>query len=114
MAHRPLDSDDEIDPGQTVSNLPVEVQEHAPSRYPGRKCHYNRSHKFKTIRQSGCMSSWKIKEFTLTRECICGKYLTSDWENHYSDQCKWKRITDQVTKKVYLIRKCVCKKPSGV
>ncbi|XP_067949286.1 uncharacterized protein [Watersipora subatra] len=114
MAHRPLDSDDEIDPGQTVGYLAVEVQEHAPPRYPGRKCHYNRLHKPQKIRRSGCMGSVIIDQFTLTLECVCGKYTPGAWENHYSKLCKWKRITDQVTKKVYLIRKCVCQKPPNV
>ncbi|XP_067949216.1 uncharacterized protein [Watersipora subatra] len=115
MSHPPLDSDDESGPplGKKYT-FETEVEEHAPSPYSNKECRYKRPKEPQTIRRSGCMGSMTFKKFTLTRECVCLKYTPGEWENHYSKLCKWRRITDQVTKKVYLVRKCVCEKPPGV
>ncbi|XP_067948808.1 tripartite motif-containing protein 5-like [Watersipora subatra] len=45
--------------------------------------------------------------FTWTRKCCCGHFPEAR-ENHSSRACKWRRIIDQATKKVYLHRRCNC------
>ncbi|XP_067949371.1 uncharacterized protein [Watersipora subatra] len=102
MSYSPPDSDDEPTPpryGQYTFKTEVEQHDYVTSG----TCRFKR-------KQIAC------NMFEFTRSCKCGKeaqgkFTVRSPETHYSRDCRWRKIKDQKTNRVYLARRCVCQRP---
>ncbi|XP_067949187.1 uncharacterized protein [Watersipora subatra] len=107
MGDPPPDNHDEPDSRQPKGYKKLEVEDHGTNPH----CKYNSVKGEKRL--SGCQGFVTFDTFTLTRCCSCGNYNSPGEEVHYKRKCRWKKVTDEVSGKVYLIRKCYCQEPSA-